>query len=428
MDALYLESENADIARNLIIASSRELEYHTQRDKQPRADCDTGEGGPTHGATQWVSPPMKMLTRSSFSKQRGRSCYVQMTQKPGKTPLSSSRIGAGDSVRLRPILPSERQSRVSNWLAPSWINLLLFGIATGNGLLIVFSVLSRKEPTTEGGAGRLQLWARIVLLAQIFIAAGLGLILTWRLAFHWATGRRSVLFGENLSWTSGTSIWPTILIRAAAFVLAVILMWIASRNVDRALRELQERLKPVIGEANVFYNISMWAKLIGVWNGRIRGKDQKRCYKNFDVLLRLHWTPVEANGEDWRSCGCHTSLFSGLLFKQFPSLGPGRGTWVSLCERVALAFGVGLYIAHLLDRLDLHVTGFVFLRGLGQYFESKDSDATIEEQSYEILELAGGFTAAAGQTLLYPLTVLVLIMLSRMRLFDAWSMTPRHFG
>jgi hypothetical protein len=43
---------------------------------------------------------------------------------------------------------------------------------------------------------------------------------------------------------------------------------------------------------------------------------------------------------------------------------------------------------------------------------------------YKVLETAGEYTVAVGRTLLYPLTVLIILMLSRISLFDAWSMTP----
>ena len=41
-----------------------------------------------------------------------------------------------------------------------------------------------------------------------------------------------------------------------------------------------------------------------------------------------------------------------------------------------------------------------------------------------MLEATSTLTAIIGKTLLYPLTVLILIILSRLRIFDNWVMTP----
>ena len=88
-------------------------------------------------------------------------------------------------------------------------------------------------------------------------------------------------------------------------------------------------------------------------------------------------------------------------------------------EKVTLALGVGLYVVHLLYCVDLHLGAQMLLRPLREYLAETEN---IDE--YKVLETAGEYTVAVGRTLLYPLTVLIILMLSRIRLFDAWSMTP----
>jgi len=120
-------------------------------------------------------------------------------------------------------------------------------------------------------------------------------------------------------------------------------------------------------------------------------------------------------------------LFSLVLFISFPPNVPGRGGVILVIDRVVLAFGVGLYIVHLLYCLDVHFMGFLLLRSLRQYFSDSTKASWVRKhraKAYAILEAAGEYTDAAGRTLLYPFTVLVLIMLSRIHLFDAWRMTP----
>jgi hypothetical protein len=41
-----------------------------------------------------------------------------------------------------------------------------------------------------------------------------------------------------------------------------------------------------------------------------------------------------------------------------------------------------------------------------------------------MLTAASELTAIIGKTLLYPLTILILLIISRLRIFDNWTMTP----
>ena len=103
---------------------------------------------------------------------------------------------------------------------------------------------------------------------------------------------------------------------------------------------------------------------------------------------------------------------------------PARGGLAFLIEKIGLALGVALYIVHLIFCLVLHVNAGELLHRIRQYFQSEDNQtAGTEIDRTQMLTSLGTLTTVIGKTLLYPLTVLILIILSRLNIFDNWVMT-----
>jgi hypothetical protein len=93
-----------------------------------------------------------------------------------------------------------------------------------------------------------------------------------------------------------------------------------------------------------------------------------------------------------------------------------------LIEKIVLALGVALYIIHLIFCLELHVSALRLLRQLRLLYSSAADENHIN--ATQTLAALSTLTTVIGKTLLYPLTVLILIILSRLTIFDNWVMTP----
>src|SRR5256885_8660880 len=97
-----------------------------------------------------------------------------------------------------------------------------------------------------------------------------------------------------------------------------------------------------------------------------------------------------------------------------------------MVEKVVFALGVGLYIIHLMYCLDLHVTACTLLRTLRSFYSSEVAarEPGLKIEASNLLRPASELTSIIGKTLLYPLTILILIIISRLTIFDNWTMTP----
>jgi hypothetical protein len=114
--------------------------------------------------------------------------------------------------------------------------------------------------------------------------------------------------------------------------------------------------------------------------------------------------------------------FSFVLFAMWPPTVPARGGLPLLIEKIVLSLGVALYIIHLIFCLELHVSALRLLRQLRLLYSSAADENRIN--ATQMLTPLSTFTLIIGKTLLYPLTVLILIILSRLDIFDNWVMTP----
>lgn len=401
MDGLYLQADNEEVTRNLIVASARELR------------CNAA-------AQDWRVPPMRDSQQVVlFDAAKGIATGKELSP-PERTAAKLLEIGAGSAVSLYP--SPAKKTAADGILAKGWFNPLVFVLGTINGVLILLAVINRQW---RGKAGHLHPLGRFWMLAELVLLGIIpAVVLSVFFGAHWLRGSPVALAGEPLSWTSGVSIWPTILIRVIAFFIAVLLMWIASRNIDTALCATSFQLKRSFKSDKSFSNFSLVAKLRRFCERHIHLTEASK-----PDLVTVHKLLRYIGSRGWRliritSFALIYVLMSSILFRYFPPLAPGRGGLVLLWEKVCLALGVGLYIVHLLYCLDVHVMALILLRSLRQYFDMAKRDDNLVTVAHRVLEPAAQYTLAAGRTLLYPLTVLILIMLSRIHFFDAWTMTP----
>jgi hypothetical protein len=139
--------------------------------------------------------------------------------------------------------------------------------------------------------------------------------------------------------------------------------------------------------------------------------------KNFDQTAR-RWRIM------WASLAYVALSF--VLFVCWPPTVPARGAFAFLIEKIVLSLGVGLYIIHLMYCLDLHVSACTLMRTLRSFYlpAARNTGHPTRIDAPAMLNAASELTAIIGKTLLYPLTILILIIISRLRIFDNWAMTP----
>ena len=331
--------------------------------------------------------------------------------------------------RIVSLNPSQAAaSGLSCPLFPSFrlFTILIFLLGLGNGFLILWAVSTRTSPDApraEHESAPMTPGARRWVHAEI-VAASFGIILIFGLLLWcWTTGR-PLLWGEPIA--RGASIWPGVLIRLFAFLVAILLLLNASysfvsrsRRLSRSLHAAlpsQERLPladPLGTEAGAFVRAFFSEQPPG------------RREKTFDQVLQ-DFFDHKARRRRIMIASFLYLVMSGILFAIWPPVVPARGLTAFVMEKVILSLGVALYIIHLIYCLDLHLSALTLLRTLRSFYSAdvRQRLGGLPVQTKEMLEAVSELTLIIGRTLLYPLTVLILIILSRLRIFDNWAMTP----
>jgi hypothetical protein len=384
LDALYLEREMQPFTRNLVVASADDL--------------DVKERG-NSGSDRWKLPPM----RDSYQTVLVKEVQHILRQGHGKDkPTGRVRIfeiGAGKQVHLT---DARGISWLLWWLAQPWFNALVFIPALLNAFLILWAVTTRDLANKPAGA--MKKWAQWVVYGEASLA-GLGLVL---LLLKLTIAKSDLLFGEPLS--LGISIWPTVMIRLLAFLVAIVLLSLASYSFVVYGSPPEDNLKNALPE-NVKFRCrkGMW----GLWGP----SDEVGRDEFFEKLFA-------ANARKRRIVIVSLAYlaFSFVLFAVWPPSVPARGGLALLIEKIVLALGVALYIIHLIFCLELHVSALRLLRQLRLLYSSAADENHIN--ATQTLAALSTLTTVIGKTLLYPLTVLILIILSRLTIFDNWVMTP----
>jgi hypothetical protein len=247
-------------------------------------------------------------------------------------------------------------------------------------------------------------WAQWVVYGEAILAS-LGLVfLLWKLII----ARSDLLFGEPLS--LGISIWPSVMIRLLEFLVAIVLLSLASHSfvVDGGPQE--DNLKNALPQ-NVKFRCrkGMW----GLWGSSGEVSRDEFFEKLFAADARKRRIVIASLAY---------LAFSFVLFAMWPPNVPARAGLPLLIEKIVLALGVALYIIHLIFCLELHVSALRLLRQLRLLYSSGADENHMD--AAEMLYALSTLTTVIGKTLLYPLTVLILIILSRLAIFDNWVVTP----
>jgi hypothetical protein len=222
------------------------------------------------------------------------------------------------------------------------------------------------------------------------------------------------------------SIWPSVTIRILAFAVAIRLLMIASKAFVVHQSSVEEGLKEavpahaVLPLANGLIKQMITGFLALWWETPPPPRN-----KSFASVLTRHFD-MNARRKRIIWISLVYLVISFALFVKWPPAVPARGAVAFLVEKVVLSFGVGLYIIHLMYCLDLHVSACTVLRTLRSFFELEESQLKAHGKinAKQMVAAVSEITSIIGKTLLYPLTILILIIISRLRIFDNWAMTP----
>jgi hypothetical protein len=413
LDALYLEQESQQFTRNLVVASAESLDVSNV-------------------------PPM----RDSYQTVLAKKVLNLLGQSiPAPTPARVFEIALGKSIALD--APSSAGEFVLRLLSKGYVKALIFGLALINAFLVLAAVFTRKARPDEDHP-KITI-APMKPLARAFVYAEVGGAFIGMIVLLYFFGsEETMLLGEPLA--LGVSIWPSVMIRLLAFLVAILLLRLASRSLVLKSKELRNNLhieptpyiQSSLAQCLAKQGVRLWrslkqkfARLIG---NLIFEKASPSPEQPFDIYLARFFGSDDPpvwwrNSRLWRLIGFSAIYFaiSACLFAIWPPSVPGRGVSL-LIEKVVLALGVALFIVHLIFCLDFHIGAFKFIRALrsSSYAPARGQEnakiAGMDAKS--ILGATSALTEIIGKTLLYPLTVLILIILSRLPNFDNWVMAP----
>lgn len=232
------------------------------------------------------------------------------------------------------------------------------------------------------------------------------------------------------------------MIRLLAFAVAILLLCVASHSFALHVLPEKDRLKEALGgDIQILFTSKEGESLLlrlTRYIRRIIRRMTRYIQRIFGRIINRPKESVEPDADsfddffDWSTLRCWVLIisilyliFSFVLFWLWPPMVPARGGPAFLIEKIVLALGVALYIVHLIFCLVLHFNAGELLHRIRKHFQSEDCEtAGTQIGRTQMLTSLGTLTTVIGKTLLYPLTVLTLIILSRLDIFDKWVMTP----
>ncbi len=266
--------------------------------------------------------------------------------------------------------------------------------------------------------------------AMIFLTAGLLPILVI------SSGDSNLLWGETLNPFAGLGIWPSILIRTLAFLVGLLLLRYTFEGFHQEWQGVREGLRGFENSAIAppVSTVDWWDLTSGAMIPV--PKFLRRFLNPHEDEPAGDSSPGRTFKDDLEECEDPLRVFrrvlvlsfiyliaSMLLFWIWPSSIPARGALPFLAEKLTLSFGVGLYIIHLCFCFELHGSAFRLINRLADIVETDPGDGPVERY-HDAARQVERLTRVVGNTLLYPLTILTLLLLSRLRLFDDWNMMP----
>jgi hypothetical protein len=405
LDALYLERDNENFTRNLVVASADSLDVNTDANDHP---------------SRWKLPPMRDSYQTVLVKHIWEILEAGTAElKPmANEPVKVFEIVAGENVELDPVDPSNFWGKSFLAWLPKWGNIVIFLVGLGNAFLVLWAISTRQAKSAGATNAPMSVGAQILLYTEMGVAmASLIFLLCQFVTSAWVLGQ------EPLSLEA--SVWPSITIRLLAFVVAIRLLMIASNSFVVHRQRIEEQFTKAVPSAEKLPLAEGVVKELGATClSLLLEKTPPVKEKTFQQVVDKHFDyRARRKRIMWASLGYLAVSF--VLFYRWPPAVPARGAFAFVAEKVVLALGVGLYIIHLMYCLDLHLSACTLLRTLRSFFstgmKSLDQDK-IDANS--MLTAASELTAIIGKTLLYPLTILILLIISRLRIFDNWTMTP----
>lgn len=406
LDALYLERDNESFTRNLVVASADSLDVNTDTSDHP---------------VRWKLPPMRDSYQTVLVKHVWEILEAGTAKpKPMATePVNVFEIVAGKNIELDPVDPSNFWGKsFLAWLSKWWNKSLIFLVGLGNAFLVLWAISTRRLKFPEATNAPLSDRARVFLYTEIGIAMAFVIFLLF-----WFMSPVSFLGQEPMSLEA--SIWPTVTIRLLAFAVAIRLLMIASNSFVVHRPRIEEQLTKAVPCNKELPLAEGIVKELGATCSSLLLEEKPPVKeKTFQQVMNKHFDRrARRKRIMWASLGYFAVSF--VLFYLWPPAVPARGSFAFLAEKLVLALGVGLYIIHLMYCLDLHLSACTLLRTLRSFYsidvKSLDHDKI---DANLMLTAASELTAIIGKTLLYPLTILILIIISQLRIFDNWTMTP----
>jgi hypothetical protein len=472
LDAVYLEQDYQSVTRNLVVVSADSLDINSpnvtkklppMRDSYQTVLAKKVRDLLPHPTPTPGLPVFEIALGGILDASTGGGTFVlrfllhQSSSGLISTPAPAQvfEIALGRNIAMD--ATSGTESCILRFLSYPWANGPIFALALLNAFLVLGAVFTREVISDRKGDVTI---APMSHRARGFVLLELGgaVIGILVLAILCLSGKAETQWlGEPLA--LGVSIWPSVMIRLLAFLVAILLLELASRSLEVASDGQRKKLKIALAPdtqslrtqglakkgAHLYRSVRRWwYRLVAnvfFENSRVVNRDRGRVREPrpfrkqmFDVYLRQFLGSTEPpvwwrNSRLWRLIKYSAIYFaiSACLFAIWPPSVPGRGAGALLIEKIVLALGVTLYIVHLIFCLDLHLNAFRFIRAFRSSYASPSwlipaAKPEINEKS--LLEATSALTAIIGKTLLYPLTVLILIILSRLRNFDNWVMTP----
>jgi len=297
---------------------------------------------------------------------------------------------------------------------------VLLGLGVANVLVILWVSASATDsaPRAPYKDPSMPSWARALIYGEVSVAGAFLIVLLGILWLH----QGDLLGDEPLA--LGATIWPSVAIRLLAFVVAILFLLNVSRLLLTHRTAWKDRLASALPDEEALpladdsiSEIRRWLK--SLWFGVAPPYDSKTFGNIFDRIF--------SQGPRRNRVILASLLYfivSAVLFSLWPPVVPARGPLTFVIEKVVLALGVALYIVHLIYCLDLHLSAVTLLRVIGSFYsDSVKKKTMLKINPQQFLVVLSEYTAVVGKTLLYPLTVLTLIILSRLPIFDAWGMT-----
>lgn len=445
LDALYLERGNQDYTRNLVVAGLDSLivnsslppmrdSYQTLLARKVSELVGLPDFRSTNAPHVFEIAPGKLV---ELGPERGQPAeapagylVLQFLSRPAHLPPWDSLLRflsqpahtpAGDSVLQ--FLASQR-------------NMIIFWVALVNAFVILAAIFTREakpDPKRRKAMiASMAPWARRFVYTEVFLGL-LGILILLVFLGVW---KNALLLGEPLA--LGVSLWPSVMIRLLAFIVAILFLLIASYNFVLEGPTIREKLELALDERmqNIQFHLPEGVAREGMRLCRSVAAERpelpplQRFQPQLEKFFGMERLGRPRTRRFWQIVGVSMIYFlvTGALFALWPPSVPGRGAFALLTEKIVLALGISLYIIHLIFCLDLHRTAFNFLRTLRAIYLPENWERIERKRARikarQMLEATSEFTSIIGKTLLYPLTVLILIILSRLRQFDNWTMTP----